>query len=286
MIWICIPVHNNISFTIGCLDSINKQTYTNYKIIVCDDGSTDSTSEFIKNKFPNVKLLKGDGNLWWAGAINKCLQYVIDNGKDADYVLLLNNDLKLKEDYLQNIINYAKPNEMIGSIAVDINNEKNVVYAGEYLGKFSASSLMIHRKFNKYNKLNEWETDLLTGRGTLFPKSLINKIGFMQNSSMPQYGADVEYSVRAKKGGLKLKIYKNVKVYSYVDNTGKASVYKKSNIKDFVTSFFTLRSPNYYKSRYYFAKAYTPAFWLPVFLSIQFLRITAGFIKRNFLRLS
>ncbi len=44
----------------------------------------------------------------------------------------------------------------------------------------------------------------------------------MQNSSMPQYGADVEYSVRAKKGGLKLKIYKNVKVYSYVDNTGKA----------------------------------------------------------------
>ncbi len=35
-------------------------------------------------------------------------------------------------------------------------------------GNSPLSSLMIHRKFNKYNKLNEWETDLLTGRGTHF----------------------------------------------------------------------------------------------------------------------
>lgn len=286
MIWICIPVHNNIQYTLGCLQSIENQTYRDFKVIVLDDGSIDNTSEAIMVKFPDVILLNGDGNLWWAGAMNKCFEYVNKKAEDTDFVLMLNNDLILKEDYLQNVVDSIKPNEIIGSVAFDISNEENVVYAGEFLGRFSANSYMIHKKIKKYAKLNEWKTDLLTGRGTIFPKSLINKIGFMHNQSMPQYGADVEFSVRAKKAGFKLKIYKKIKVYSYVNNTGKGSIYKKSNLKDFISSFFTLRSPNYYKSRFYFAKTYTPAFWLPIFLFIQFLRITAGFIKRSFLRLS
>jgi GT2 family glycosyltransferase len=281
MIWICIPVYNNIKYTLGCLDSLQQQTYCDFKIIICDDGSSDNTSETIRKNFPEVILLKGDGNLWWAGAMNQCLKYALYRGKKNDFLLLLNNDLVVKEDYLENLIKSAKPGEVFGSIAINAENENNIVYAGELLNKFSAKSRMIHRNFKKYKKLNEWEVDLLTGRGTLFPLQLLEQIGLMHNQLMPQYGADVEFSVRAKQSGFKLKIKNDVKVYSYVENTGKGSVYRKSNVKDFISSFTSLRSPNYYKSRFYFAKIYTPKYWLPVFLFLQLTWITGGFIKRS-----
>ena len=94
----------------------------------------------------------------------------------------------------------------------DAENENDIVYAGELLDKFSARSKMIHRSFKKYEKLKEWEVDLLTGRGTLFPLHLLEQIGLMHNLLMPQYGADVEFSVRAKNAGYKLKINKDIKV--------------------------------------------------------------------------
>jgi len=281
MIWICIPVYNNIKYTLGCLKSLQKQTYRDFKIIVCDDGSSDNTSEIIKKNFSEVILLKGDGNLWWAGAMNQCLKYALYRGKKGDYILLLNNDLVVKEDYLENLVRSVKPCEVLGSIAVDAENEHSVVYAGELLDKFSAKSMMIHRNFKKYEKLNEWEVDLLTGRGTLFPLKLLEQIGLMHNQIMPQYGADVEFSVRAKQSGYKLKINKDSKVFSYAGNTGKGSVYRKSSVKDFISSFISLRSPNYYKSRFYFAKVYTSKSWLPVFLFLQLTWITCGFIKRS-----
>ncbi len=281
MIWICIPVYNNIKYTLCCLESLQKQTYRDFKIVICDDGSSDDTFEMIKKNFPEVILLKGDGNLWWAEAMNECLKCALYCGKKDDYILLLNNDLIVKEDYLQNLIKAAKPNEVSGSIAINAENENEIVYAGELLDKFFARSLMIHRNFKRYEKLNEWEVDLLTGRGTLFPLQLLEQIGLMHNRLMPQYGADVEFSVRAKHSGYKLKINKDAKVYSYVGNTGKGSVYRKSSVKDFIISFTSLRSPNYYKSRFYFAKVYAPKFWLPVFLFLQLTWITGGFIKRS-----
>ena len=126
MIWICIPVFNNIKYTIDCLESLEKQTYGDYKIIVCDDGSTDNTTEIIKEKFSGVILLKGDGNLWWAGAINECLKYALYHGKKNDYILLLNNDLVVKENYLENLVKSAKPGKVLGSIAVNVENENEI----------------------------------------------------------------------------------------------------------------------------------------------------------------
>ena len=281
MIWICIPVHNNIMYTSGCIDSLLNQTVKDFKIIICDDGSSDNTEEIIMTKYPEVILLKGDGNLWWAGAINKCFDHALKNGQDDDYILTLNNDLIVKQDYIEKLLLNVKQSEVIGSLVVDINNENSIVFAGELMNRFSAKSFMIHRNYKGYEKRNEWETDFLTGRGTMFPIRLLKEIGFMHNTTMPQYGADVEFSVRAKKIGYRLKMHKDVKVFSYVENTGKGSIYNKNSFKEFLLSFFTLRSPNYYKSRFYFAKEYTCSFWLPFFLLFQFFRISGGYIKRS-----
>lgn len=69
MIHIIIPVHNRLNFTIDCLNSLKKQDiYNQFNLIVVDDGSTDGTSEYLKKNFPEVKILNGDGSLYWGGA--------------------------------------------------------------------------------------------------------------------------------------------------------------------------------------------------------------------------
>ena len=60
-IYIIIPVHNNKKETLNCLGCLAKQTFTNFKIIIVNDGSTDGTPEAIKTSFPEVEILTGNG---------------------------------------------------------------------------------------------------------------------------------------------------------------------------------------------------------------------------------
>ena len=80
MIYIVIPVYNRKEFTHQCLLSIIKQTNKNFKIIIVDDRSTDGTREMINSEFPEIILLKGDGNLWWTRAINLGVKYALKHG--------------------------------------------------------------------------------------------------------------------------------------------------------------------------------------------------------------
>ena|SRR5438105_5524438 len=97
MIYAIIPVHNRIKFTINCLTRLREQTVRSFKIIVIDDGSKDNTTHYLQENFPEVILLKGDGNLWWTGAINLGVEVALSEG--ADYILTLNNDTLPAFDY-------------------------------------------------------------------------------------------------------------------------------------------------------------------------------------------
>ena len=66
MISIIIPTYNSEKYIIDCLNSIFSSTYTNYEIIIVDDGSTDNTVNLVKNiKNHNIKIFscnnKGPG---------------------------------------------------------------------------------------------------------------------------------------------------------------------------------------------------------------------------------
>src|SRR6266567_5032327 len=95
---IITPIHNGVEYTIEYLESLSKVEYSNYEIIIIDDGSTDGSSEIIARDFPQVRLLKGDGNLWWSGGTNMGIRDALARG--TDLILTMNNDVKIAPDCL------------------------------------------------------------------------------------------------------------------------------------------------------------------------------------------
>ncbi len=69
------------------------------KIIVADNGSSDDSLEFIRNKFKNVEIIELDKNYGFAGGYNKAFEKI-----DSEYYILLNSDVEVSENWIEPII--------------------------------------------------------------------------------------------------------------------------------------------------------------------------------------
>ncbi len=73
---IIMSVHNSADTLDEAIESIIDQTYTNWELIICDDGSTDSTYQVLENykaKYPDkIILIKNETNMYLPYSLNKC----------------------------------------------------------------------------------------------------------------------------------------------------------------------------------------------------------------------
>lgn len=218
---IIIPVHNRKEHTKKCLESLAVQTYEHKEIIVVDDGSSDGTYEMIAENFPFVKILRGDGNLWWTGAVNLGLSEILNNSNNGEYVLLLNNDLIFKPDYLDKLISHAKrnPNSILGSVVCLVGSDSKIYDGGNTVNWWTAKihKLNSERRIEEFSQDHSERVSYLTGRGVLFPTKVFKVIGIYNKEKFPHYG-DVELTRRANKKGYELKIYYDCVVYTYTDS--------------------------------------------------------------------
>ena len=106
----------------------------------------------IEEEFPDVILLKGDGNLWWTGATNMGVGYALAQADQDDYILTLNDDTIVISAYLQTLLDAAlnHPNSLIGSISVSNEDESTVVDAGVRINWLTAkyTNLAEGREYN------------------------------------------------------------------------------------------------------------------------------------------
>lgn len=262
MIYVVIPVHNRKTYTRDCLLCLRQQTYRDFQTIVIDDGSTDGTTELLANEFPEVTVLRGDGNLWWTRAINKGVQYALKKSSNVpgDAVLTLNDDLVIKPTYISTLYADYQANKpcLMGSVVVDINNPTYLEYAGTRCNYLTAKVLPNARLFKDYQQLRAAhqtiQSDDLSGRGTLIPLSVFKQVGLYDERNFPHYMADIELSVRARRAGYTLYVSTGAVVHNYMEATRN----KRQSIRDFVAGFWSFRSPHYIRSRYTFAIAHSP----------------------------
>ncbi|MFA5849810.1 MAG: glycosyltransferase family 2 protein [Bacteroidales bacterium] len=211
---IIVPVHNELEstkrFVSSYYDAIDRASAKGHcSLFIVDDGSTDGTSEWLTQFHPEIKILHGDGGLWWSGSINLALKHIID--KPFTHFLLFNNDNIVDSSFF---LNLSKAIDEIGNNKIITSKIINI-YPQEHIGN---GGVVFDRKKVKYISNTDSEKRAIVntagGMGVFIPLEIINKIGFFDAVNFPQKSGDTDFYLRADRAGMQVNYYPSMKVYN------------------------------------------------------------------------
>ncbi len=195
--------HNRKQNTIATLEALFAQDLPlNAQLFVylVDDGSTDGTSEAVVDAFPDVKILQGDGSLFWNRGM--CLAFNEALKAAYDFYLWLNDDTLLYThaiavllETFQSLLQQEKPRPIVvGSICDPVTKRSS------YGGVIKASWWHPFR----YRRLEPdripAQCDTMNGNCVLVPRAVTHAIGGL-DPAFSHTSGDFDYGLRAKKQG-------------------------------------------------------------------------------------
>lgn len=107
---IVIPNYNGLRFLEDCLTSLEAQPYPAH-VLVVDNGSTDGSAEWIKENHKEAEVICLKENTGFSKAVNIGIRKA-----ETPYVILLNNDTKVKAGFTEALVRAVKKSERIFSV--------------------------------------------------------------------------------------------------------------------------------------------------------------------------
>ncbi|MEM4336800.1 MAG: glycosyltransferase family 2 protein [Candidatus Woesearchaeota archaeon] len=210
---------NGKHFLKTCLDALFKSTYKNFDVILLDNASNDGSVEFIKKNYADkiknkkLKLIISPKNLGFAGGNNEAYKHVSKNTK---YVILLNNDTKVKSNWMEEMVKVIEKDPLCGGVC-SIDN--NILY---YKKKWVTYNLVGDPIFFLQNNKNKKfiEAIMLAGCSFLFRKSLVDK---PFDDDYFAYAEDMYLSWLLRLKGYSLKYSTKAYFYHFTESTKKRS---------------------------------------------------------------
>lgn len=218
-IYVLIPVFNRLHHTRRAIDCLRVQTLAaQLRIVVINDGSTDDTADYLSQQ-PDVIEIKGDGQLWWGGAIQKGLEYAMARRQPGDYVLFLNNDTWFARDYVETLVQVSQQGggAAVGSVVHEEGKIPPLASIGPRININRIAVWDLQQELPPeqiLNPLPTYKVDALSGRGTLYPINLFEKYGQMKPFLLPHYLADYEIAMRFGRAGIPLLVSTHAVVFS------------------------------------------------------------------------
>lgn len=200
---VVMAVHNRRAATLACLEQLASQTLpvAQRDIFVVDDGSADGTSGAIKAAFPDVKVLLGDGSLYWGNAMALAEREAVSTG--ADFILWLNDDIQMVPDALERLISIANSSKerpiVVGALSDE--DSRATTYSGYTRKRAQYGFLRLERK--DPHPTSAQRVDTFNGNIVLIPTPHSRRIGGVDRTFTHHYG-DLDFGLRAKKAGIEV----------------------------------------------------------------------------------
>ena len=224
---IIIPNWNGEKHLKNCLSSLQAQTYSNYEVILVDNGSTDNSVQYLRENFPNVKIIKLNKNMGYGVAINSGLKQ-----SNAKYIVVLNNDTTVEPNWLSELVTVTESDERIGScqskilslsdptvidaVGLSINNDGEAQQVGHLI-----------KDKGQYNQIKEVLG--ACSATVLYLRGALSQIG-MFDSDFFAYYEDVDVALRLKNAGWKCMYVPTAIVY----HIGSATAKEQSPLKTYL----------------------------------------------------
>lgn len=141
---VLITSYNRREATLGCLSRLLPQLGDEGVVYLVDDGSTDGTGSKVRAGYPAVRVIDGDGSLYWAKGMRKAWEAAVAERDDWDGFLWLNDDTELDGIALQQLF-AANDGEriVVGNL---VNSKGEIVYGLRKGGLFTGNCVLVPRK--------------------------------------------------------------------------------------------------------------------------------------------
>jgi GT2 family glycosyltransferase len=194
---VLLTCHNRKEKTLACLTAlyscIKPKGYV-FQVLLVDDGSTDGTAQTIKDKFPLVSIIEGNGELFW----NKGMRLAWETAskiQDYDFYLWLNDDTMLDLTALTELLECSEE-------ALKIDNQPAIISGAcrnnddenefSYGGRTEECPVIPNGVLQKCKYIN--------GNAVLVPNKIYQKIGILSPDYTHGMG-DYDYGLRAINAG-------------------------------------------------------------------------------------
>ncbi|MDD3285005.1 MAG: glycosyltransferase [Patescibacteria group bacterium] len=110
-----LVIWNGAKYLPYCIESIKYQTFTDWELNILDNGSSDNSLSYLKEHYPQFKVVTLKENIGFAKGHNKLISW-----SNSDYIFCLNQDIILDYDFLKNTVEFLETHKDVGAISPKI----------------------------------------------------------------------------------------------------------------------------------------------------------------------
>jgi GT2 family glycosyltransferase len=279
MIHILLPVHNRAEVTAEFVAALAHQDIQDFRLILIDDGCVDNTVAVVQQAIPapRLHLLRGDGSLWWAGALQLGYEFLCGQAiADDDAVLIVNDDIGLEPDFLRNGLRVleAHPRAAIQAIGRD-----------RLTGAIDRGALVNLLTLRFRAATTSEQANCLSTRGLIMRAAAFKASGGFRPATLPHYMSDYEFTLRLRRQGVSLLCDDRFKATVQLELTGRAR-YRSDGLPAFWSEAFSNRAKYNPKQMSTFVLMTCPAWIVPLHLARVWLRFGFEALRASFGRAS
>jgi len=218
--------------TRNCINSVEKSSFKNFKIILIDNESQNDYSDEI-NKNEKIYIIKNENNEGFAHANNQGIKYSLKNG--FDYVLLLNNDTVITNNLLDSLIKQSNNlNQKIVQPLILNHDGTKVWNAGGTINNFFGT-FQTHKKDESFKNFKSYMdfTDWFTGCCVLIKSEVFNDIGYFDERFFAYY-EDIDFSIRLKANGYSIAMMNDSYLKHFESASSKSINESEGNLSPYV----------------------------------------------------
>lgn len=300
-IYVLILNWNHKDDLIETIESFCKQTYENIQLVVIDNNSSDDSVKTVRNNYPNIKVIENSTNLGWAAGNNVGIRYAL--AKDADVILLANNDIELgQENLIEKLIeryNRLKSSNKLGICGCRINYFDNREETHNIGWNIFSKEQQKGKIFNKYKSNttkvdnNANVVDYVSGCFMLIDPQVVKNIGFFDENYF-MYAEEADFSLRAWSKGIASIVFDDLVVYHKIANSSgrntpfkmyyqiRNMIYLLKKNKPIISNYKYFRNLNWAQNSKYFLKILFGKFTTEKYVSVKafFLAIYHSLISK------
>jgi GT2 family glycosyltransferase len=252
-VYVLLPCHNRREVTRRIVECLASQTHPKVVVVLLDDGSTDGTSEMVLGRIPAAVVLRGDGNWWWAGALQVGYEWIRARLPGSeDVVLIANDDTEFEPGFIAHGVELLRerPRTILVAQAYD-RATGELRDAGRHVD---------WRRLTFDPATTPEELNCLSTRG-LFMRALeFVETGGFRPRMLPHYASDYEFTIRAHRRGWRLETVPSLKLTFDATTTGLHQV-PMERFWTFLKLYFSRRSPGNPVTRSVFVALACPFRW-------------------------